>query len=242
MEWTLDKLICKIQNDLELHAENFVTRPEILSFINEAIADAEQLIIDSFSDFFLTFVDYPIAIGDNELPLPTNLFDFRIRGIYYDTKGYIQSTTNTSDWYKIKKLPLERFALINQSDIYHYRIINDSVTGARIGIFPSFREQSGAVTRLWYIRQALRLYEDADILETGLKPEYILAHTKLAIMSKEGDPAQDLQLAILGNQEQKLLSSISRLTDDDEDDYLEMDLNALDEAYGNQETGPWSNQ
>ena len=63
MAWTLDQIITKIQNDNELHAENFVTKPEIISFINDAIDDAEQLIIDSFSDFFLTFIDYDIVQG-----------------------------------------------------------------------------------------------------------------------------------------------------------------------------------
>jgi hypothetical protein len=48
MEWTLDKLICKIQNDLELHAENFVTRPEIISFIkNRRHAKPTVFTIDS---------------------------------------------------------------------------------------------------------------------------------------------------------------------------------------------------
>ena len=239
MEWTLEKLIFKIQNDLELHAENFVTPEEVKAFINDAIADAEQLIIDSFSDFFLTFVDYPLAVSDAVIPLPDDIFDFRIRGIYYDTQGYAQSDGNTSDWYKIKKLPLERFALVNKSDIYHYRLINDNVTGPRIGLYPSYREKAGALTRLWYIRQASRLINNSDVLETGIKPQFILSHAKIAVMNKEGDPMIDVQMANLAVQEQKMVSAISRLTDDDEDSYLEMTLESLDEAYGDQDT--WTN-
>ena len=103
MTWTLDSLITKIQNDHELHAENFVTRTEIISFLNDAIDDAEQLIIDSFSDFFLTFVDYDIVEGIGEIVVPDDMFDFRIRGIYYDFKGFNPASSTTSQWYKIKK-------------------------------------------------------------------------------------------------------------------------------------------
>jgi len=239
MAWTLDQLITKIQNDNELHAENFVTKPEITSFINDAIDDAEQLIIDAFSDFFLTFVDYSIVQGVGEVLIPDDLFDFRIRGMYYDFKGFDVSSTTTSQWYKIKKLALERFSSVYQADVYHYRIINDAKNGPSISIHPPFREDLKAKVRLWYIRQAVRLENMSDILEVGIKPQYVIAHTKAAIMAKEGDPMLDTMLASRAEQEAKMISSISRLTDDDEDSYIEMDFNALEEAYGSQETGPW---
>lgn len=239
MTWTLDRLVTKIQNDQELHAENFVTRPEIISFINDAIDDAEQLIIDSFSDFFLTFVDYDVVEGVGEILVPDDMFDFRIRGIYYDLRGFNTTATGTSQWYKIKKMPIERFSAIYQADVYHYRLTND-VTGAKIGIYPNFREDLQAKVRLWYIRSAVRLANDTDILEVGIKPQYVLAHATVAIMAKEGDPMLDTEQANLEIQRAKLLSSISRVTDDDEDSYLEMDFEALNEAYGSQEIGPWA--
>ncbi len=239
MAWTLDQLITKIQNDNELHAENFVTKPEITAYINDAIDDAEQLIIDAFSDFFLTFVDYSIVQGVGEVLIPDDLFDFRIRGMYYDFKGFDVSATSTSQWYKIKKLALERFALVYQADIYHYRIINDAKNGPSISIHPPFRQDLQAKVRLWYIRQAVRLENMSDILEVGIKPQYVLAHAKAAIMAKEGDPMLDVMLKNLEVQTDKMISSISRLTDDDEDSYIEMDLNSLDEAYGTQESGPY---
>jgi len=239
MAWTLDQLITKIQNDNELHAENFVTKPEIISFLNDAIDDAEQLIIDSFSDFFLTFVDYDIVQGVGEILVPADMFDFRIRGMYFDLRGFDTNSSGTSQWYKIKKLSLERFSGIYKEDIYHYRLTNNA-DGAKIGIYPDFRQDLQAKVRLWYIRTAVRLENDTDILEVGIKPQYVLAHAKAAIMAKEGDPMLDTMIANLEIQRGKLLSSISRVTDDDEDSYLEMDFEALDEAYGSQEIGPWS--
>lgn len=239
MAWTLDQLRTKIQNDHELHAENFVTPSEIDAFINDAIEDAEQLIIDSFSDFFLTFVDYDIVAGVGEILVPGDMFDFRIRGMYFDLKGFDTNSTGTSQWYKIKKLPIERFSIVYKDDVYHYRLTN-AVSGPKIGIYPDFREDLQAKVRLWYIREAVRLSDDTDILEVGIRPQFVIAHTKVSIMEKEGDPMLDTMQARLEKQTAKLISSISRVVDDDEDSYLEMDLEALDEAYGSQESGPWS--
>ena len=239
MAWTLEQLRTKIQNDHELHAENFATPPEIDAFLNDAIEDAEQLIIDSFSDFFLTFVDYNVVAGVGEILVPDDMFDFRIRGMYFDLKGFDVNSTGTSQWYKIKKLPLERFSAIYQDDVYHYRLTN-GVSGPKIGIYPDFRVDLQAKVRLWYIREAVRLEEDTDILEVGIRPQYVIAHAKVAIMEKEGDPMLDTMQARLEKQTAKLISSISRVVDDDEDSYLELDLEALDEAYGSQESGPWS--
>lgn len=238
MAWTLDQLRTKIQNDNELHAENFVTPSEITAFLNDAIEDAEQLIIDSFSDFFLTFVDYDIVEGVGEILVPDDMFDFRIRGMFFDLKGFDPNSTGTSQWYKIKKLPIERFSGIYQDDVYHYRLTN-AAGGPKIGIYPDFREDLQAKVRLWYIREAVRLSEDTDILEVGIRPQYVLAHAKVAIMEKEGDPMLAEMTVRLEKQTEKLISSISRVTDDDEDSYLEMDFEALDEAYGTQESGPW---
>jgi hypothetical protein len=240
MAWTLDQLRTKIQNDNELHAENFVTPSEIKAFLNDAIEDAEQLIIDSFSDFFLTFVDYNIVEGVGEILVPADMFDLRIRGMYFDLRGFDPNSSGTSQWYKIKKLPLERFSSIYQADVYHYRLTNPAVGGPKIGIYPDFREDLQAKVRLWYIREAVRLDADTDILEAGIRPQYVLAHAKVAIMEKEGDPMLDTMQARLEKQTEKLISSISRVVDDDEDSFLEMDFEALDEAYGSQESGPWS--
>jgi len=238
MVWDLNRLVTKIQNDQELHAENFVTKPEIVQYIDDAIEDAEQLIIDSFSDFFLTSVDASLTEGDKLVALPSDIYDLRIRGLYYDKNGFDQNATAGGRWYKIKKLPLERFAAVHSDDHYHYRLMNKD-TGPELQIFPDFRETTTSNVKLFYIRQARRLVDDSDILEKGLKPQFILAHAKFSIMEKEGDPMADTMLERLNLQSEKLISAVSRLTDDNEDSLLEMDVEALDEAYGDSESGPW---
>lgn len=231
-EWTLDRLTTKIQRDLELHAEIFVQPDDIKSFVNDAIDDAEESIIDSFSDFFITFQDYVVEAGDSYLDFPTDVYEMRTRGLYFDRAQFDQTRVYHGNWYKIKKISLETIATVNSNDFYQYRNINTQASGPRIHIFPSIREDSTGRFRLWYIRKANRLDELTDVLETGLRPQYIISHAKVAVLQKEGSDMLPLEIEKLGKQEKKMLDSLSRVADDDEDSYLKPDNQALYEAYG----------
>lgn len=230
--WDLDALHKKIRDDLEHHSEILVGDPELTRYINDAIDDAEEVIVDAFSDFFLTFVDTPVTVGDTELTIPSDTYEMRIRGLYYDENEFGQEATSAQQWYKIKKVPLEEITEIFQNDDYHYRITNDRTAGLKIQIFPDIRETTAARFRVYYIRRAARLVNGSDILETGLRPQYIISHTKAAMYLKDGDPMYKIEAGKTDNQLKKLIDSISRLTDDKEDEYLFPDFHALAEAYG----------
>jgi hypothetical protein len=229
--------VTKRQNDLELHTENCVEPDEIKQYIYDAIDDAEETIIDQFNDFFLTYQDAEIELGDTEIAVPEDIYDLRLRGIYYDRGGFNPDNT-TGRWYKIKKLAIENVATVNPLDDYRYRLVN-ATEGLRLDIFPPFREATTTNVRIWYIRKAIRPALDTDVLERGIKPQYILAHAKVSIMEKEGDPMLDVELQRLAVQTEKMINSISRLTDDDEDSYLEIDDHAMSEAYGGSEGSVW---
>lgn len=230
--WTLDRLTTKIQRDLELHAEIFVQPEDIKSFINDAIDDAEELIIDSFSDYFITFQDYTVAVGDNYLDFPDDIYEMRTRGLYYDKQEYNQDTGNLGTFYKVKKLPLESVATVQSQDFYQYRNVNSQTDGPRIYIYPNIREGSTGRFRLWYIREAARLSESLDVLERGLRPQYIISHAKVSILQKEGSDLLTVEMQRLEAQTKKMLDSLSRVSDDDEDSYLRPDAEALFDAYG----------
>ena len=230
--WTLDSLSKKIRDDLEHHSEILVGPDELTRFINDAIDDAEETIVDAFSDFFLTYVDTAVTVGDTELTLPTDLYEMRIRGLYYDENEFGQEATSAQQWYKIKKVPLEEITEIYNNDDYHYRITNDRTLGLKIQIFPDIRDTTTARFRIYYIRRAARLENGSDVLEAGLRPQYIISHTKAAMYLKDGDPMYQVESGKTQVQLKKLMDSISRLTDDKEDEYLFPDSHALAEAYG----------
>lgn len=230
--WTLNDLEKKVRDDLELHSEVLITPNEMNRFINDAIDDAEETIVDSFSDFFLTFEDIPVSAGDDNLTIPTDIYEMRIRGIYFDENQFNQENSVTAQWYKVKKLPIEEVSEVFNNDDYHYRIINNRLAGLNIKIFPNIRDTTPAEFRIYYIRRAARLEAGTDVLETGLRPQYIISHVKSAIYFKEGDPMHKLEAGKTAVQLQKLIDSISRLTDDREDEYLFPDFHAMAEAYG----------
>lgn len=230
--WTLNDLDKKIRDDLELHSEVLVTPDEMARFINDAIDDAEETIVNAFSDFFLTFSDIPTTEDDDNLTIPTDIYEMRIRGIYFDENQFNQDNAVTSQWYKVKKLPIEEVSEVFDNDDYHYRILNDRTLGLKIQIFPNIRDTTSSEFRIYYIRRAARLETGADVLETGLRPQYIISHVKSAIYFKEGDPMHRLEAVKTAIQLQKLMDSISRLTDDKEDEYLFPDFHAMAEAYG----------
>lgn len=230
-QWTLDRLTTKIQADLQLHAEVFVQASDIKSFINDAIDDAEELIIDSFSDFFISFQDYTVTAGQSQLDFPSDIYELRTRGMYYDKNSFSQDP-NSGVWYKVKKIPLETISTVYSQDFYQYRTVNDQQAGPKIQIFPDIRSDSTGRFRLWYIRKARRLDALTDVLEPGLRPQFILSHAKIAILQKEGSDMLPLEIQKFGEQKKKLLDSLSRVSDDDEDSFLKPDIHSLYEAYG----------
>ena len=230
-QWTLDRLVTKVQDDLELHAEIFTQTEDIKQFIYDAIDDAEEEIINSFSDFLLSFEDYTVEAGQAYLPIPEDIYELRIRGIYFDNNAFNQnSSSSLGNWYKVKKQSLETIANVDHNDLYQYRIINKA-EGPQIKIFPDIRNDSTGRFRVWYIREAVRPAEDLDILERGLRPQYIIAHTKVSVLAKENSDFLPAAINDLSMQREKLIKSLSRLSDDEEDSYLKPDIHSLYEAY-----------
>lgn len=229
--WTLERLTTKIQDDLELHEENFVTPDDIHQYINDAIDDAEETIIDLFSDFFITFKNLEVVAGQEIVPLPVDMYEGRMRGLFYNQSGFTAPNPNLQA-YKLRKIPLEEVSNVQQNDDFRYRLMNPSADAMALYFYPAVTEDSTDQFRVWYIRQAQRLFEDSDVLEKGLRPQFILAHAKWNILDKMGDPAVIEAKEKYDEQLLKMTSSLSRLTDDDEDAYLEPDMYALSQAYG----------
>lgn len=231
-QWTLDKIIRKVQDDLELHAEIFTTPDDLQQFCYDAIDDAEETIIDCFSDFFLAFTDYNVTAGEGFLAIPDDIYELRIRGLYYDKNSFNQASgTSLSNWYKIKKITLETMANVDQNDLYQYRIVNNA-SGPVISMYPNIRNESEGRFRLWYIRQAIRPENGTDIIERGLRPQFLIAHMKVSVLVKENSDFLMVAKEELDKQKAKLINSLSRLSDDEEDSYLKPDINSLYEAYG----------
>lgn len=224
--WTLTNIVAKVQDDLDLHDENF--SDDIKQWVNDAIDDFEELVIDLNSDFLLDKAYIVGTEGDTEADLPDDIYESRMRGLFFSEYGFSQ--VNIGERYKLHRINLERVADVDSEDPYQYRLINSAASGQKLFIYPALRETSTDKFMIWYIRQFKRLDADTDVLEKGIRIQYVLAHVKCAAMQKSGDPLLDVEAQKLLKQEEKAKKSLSRLTDDSEGDYIEPDDYALDEA------------
>ncbi|HYX39933.1 MAG TPA: hypothetical protein VE954_43105 [Oligoflexus sp.] len=222
--WTLSRLIDEVKDDLELHQEDFVTTRDLIKFVRHAIEDAQDIVIGCYSDFLKTFADFDVTAGQTVLDLPEDIYDSRMRGFYYSDAGWDDPASNP---YKIRKM---RDVQAYDGEAYRYDLINSSTDGQQLYIYPAITEASDNKFRLWYIRKFNIPTAMSDVLDKGLRVQYLLSHVKCAVMLKEGDPMYDSELAKLTAQQESMKMSLSSLTDDDENTILEPDDYALSMA------------
>lgn len=232
--WTRDKIFTRVRKDLDLESEVFFRDDLMTEALNSAITDCEQLVIDEYSDYLLQFQDYDIETGQQILQLPDNIYQMRIRWLQYKKDGFkdgeLINFINTSEAYKIRKMPFEDVQNLANRDPYRYRIVNFQDRGPEVLLFPPIRgEDSGpSKFRLWYIRHFKRLFADEDITDVPV-PEYLLAHLRVSIMEKEGNPMLDLELQRLQDQKARLQKTLKFLSDDEEDTKLEPNWDSLED-------------
>jgi hypothetical protein len=227
--WTLDKIVTRVRKDLDLEAETFYRQELMVEAVNSAITDCEELVIDEYSDYLLTYQDYDIEAGDYSLAIPDDIYQMRLRWLHFKRGGFQRRTTDYNDEsYKIRKMPFEDVEVQGVRDQYRYRIINSMDIDPHLEIFPQIRGEDAGTQkiRLWYIRHFKRLYNLEDITDVPV-PEYLLSHLRVSIMQKEGNPMLDLELAKLKDQKLRLQKTLKFLSDDEEDTLLLPNFNTL---------------
>lgn len=226
MEWTLDDIITKIRKDLKLESEKNPTPWSIISAINDAIRDAEGIIVNGFQDYYLTYADYEAIAGDIYFTLPEDIYLARIRYIQYDYDGANDPTNIIT--YKVKKIPLEDIAYVNSNDPYRYKIVNDTELGLVINIYPTIREDSNNRFRVWYIRKAKTLVELTDVCDIPCI-DYIISHVKVRYMKEEGHPFLVEEKEAFLRAERNLIKNTTMMTDDGEEGVITVSNETLNE-------------
>lgn len=232
--WTQNKFFVRLRKEADLEGETFFS-PELMEeALNSAITDCEQLVIDQFSDYLLTYEDYDLTASQSYLEPPSDIYLSRIRWIHFRKNGFANLTDQSSgEAYKIKKIPLGDIEDLTAEEAYRYRIINNATNGIRIYLYPYVRSAdagSGRV-RLWYIRRFKRLFSTSDITDVPV-PEYLLYHVLSKVLFKEGHPFYREAKAELIKQETKLINTLKQLTDDEEDSQLEPTEEVMEEYQG----------
>lgn len=226
---TLAQLRSKIEVDLDLQDELFITTSEMNSYINEAIDDVEAEIHNSYEDYFLTMANLALVSGTSDYALPSDIYMNKIRAIIY---------SNGPTQYEIKRMR-EKEGFIEQkliqtyatgSDWYRYRLYNPSAsTGMRLRLFPSAQETSSTNVEIWYIRNANTLSSDSDTCDIPEFYTYVVQYAKCRCYEKEpGHPNYAAALAERERLRELMMKTIMSMVPD-RDNTVEMDYRPYEE-------------
>lgn len=232
--WTLADIINRVNKDLDLEAETFYKPALMTETVNSAITDVEKIVINQYNDYLLAYQDYNLTVDQELLTLPTDLYMFRIRGIYFKKSGFDTIQNTDDEFYKIRKISLEDIMDVNSRSPYKYRLFNNASSGQEIQIYPPIRNEDvgTARIRIFYIRHFARLSNLTDVLDVPY-PEYIKDFVRRFVMVKEGHPLLPDVINRLRQGRLDIEQDMKFLSDDDEDTKLEPSNDSLRE-FGDQ--------
>lgn len=182
---TLDEIKTKLKYDSDIFDGDFVDLDvELLGYINEAIDDAEATILKLYEDYFLKSANISLVTGTQSYSLPTDIYSAKVRALFYD---------DGTKKYEIKRIRRLIHTLnVETSDDYQYVMTNDTVSAStgnfKIKLYPTSRETSSTNVTVWYIRNAKRLSSDSDYCDIPEFINFIYAHVKWNLASKEKLP------------------------------------------------------
>lgn len=223
--WTWGEIKTKVQQDLDLEEELFITPSELLAYGNEAVDEAEAEIHSIYEDYFLTKSAITLVQGQSEYDLPTNIYANKIRGIIYRNGTTWYPVMRIRDWKKFEKYTSD---VVNQSTAdYQYMIINSTAGSPKVLLSPSARE-SGNYLTMWHLRNANRFTVDADICDIPEFVSFVIQFIKVRCYEKEIHPNADKAVAILQQQRELMKETLSTMVPD-ADNTIELDLSSYEE-------------
>jgi hypothetical protein len=206
----------RVQVDLDLQEETFITDDEVNSWINDGIREAEAEIAgigSEYHNYFLSKKVLDTITGRAEYLLPNNIYAHKMRAaIFNDGSNNIHKIRPIKDF--------EQIPFITQtgttSPLYSY-VLTHGTTGARLTLFPTPQATTttGAIT-LWYIRNAAQLETDTDECDIPEFVNFIIWYVKVQCLKKEGNPNLGVAMADLEQQRKLMIDTLTTRVVDDE--------------------------
>jgi hypothetical protein len=212
----------KVQQDLDIEDEVFVTDAELMSYCNEAIDEAEAEIHSLYEDYFLNKATVTLVQGTSDYALPSDIYAHKIRRLIYQNGATIYTVDRMKDWKKFEEKAVTDY--YPGTAYYSYLIINAAAGTPKISLVPTAQE-SGAYLTLWYIRNATRMTADASICDIPEFINFIYQYIKVRVYEKEMNPNAQGAIAILQQQRELMQSTLGTMVPD-ADNTIEMDISS----------------
>lgn len=145
---TYEEIRRKVERDLDIEEELFITPTELMGYCNEAIEEAEALIHKINEDYFLTMAPLRLVSGRNAYSLPDNIYGVKIRSIHYQNGANYYEVPRLRDHRKFNDIDSYNFASPAPQEYFYY-LRNDSAQAGFKAIFiPEPNESSGTSVSL----------------------------------------------------------------------------------------------
>lgn len=211
----------KVENELDLRAENFVTEVELKDWFNQAIDFLEAQIhkLGIEDEYFLKQDTIALVSGQADYNLPDDIYANKIKGLIY--------AENTTRVYTVTRVRGEhRFLDIKHTELnnlptedYRYIPINQSVNNPQIRLVPPSSIDSETALTIWYIRNAARVAVDSDVIDIPEFFSYTIQFVKNEIKKKEGT-FSELDLLDLQREEKNAIDTLTNMVPDGDDTIL----------------------
>lgn len=172
----------KVQGDLDLVDEDFITEAQLLKYANEGVQKVHSEVISLYEDYYLANKAITITQGSRIVTdMPTDVYADKFRALIHDdgTKKYLLN--------RIRKLEETAF-FESETDDLRYLLLNNLATGVQINLYPFPQFTSSTFVTLWYIRDPRKLVNLADVCDVPEFVEVVIRYMKMQCYEKEGHP------------------------------------------------------
>ena len=205
--WTWLEIKTKVQDDLDLKSEVFISPTELLGYANEAIDEAESLVHTLYQDYYLTNTTISLVASQQDYDVPTDIYADKIRRLLI---------ADGSRNYEIKRIRnISKIPHIQDSDDLRYILINDSAnSNVKIRMYPT--PSSAKTATIWYIRNANELASDTDTCDLPeIATQFVIQFMKQRCYEKEGHPNVVKAMQDTERLRMKLEATLAERVDDD---------------------------
>jgi len=206
--WTYAEAREKLQDDLDLQEELFITPNELMGYFNDAIDEAETIVHNLYEDYFLTSDTVTVLNGVSRYPMPVDIFANKLRLVTLDDDCETE----------IKRAKLGAKSEYDLAYNIQHRNALEGITFNLLGT-----TTPGQVITRWYIRNANRVSEDSSLIDIPESMGFIFAYVKAMAMTKESHPMIQKAMADLDFQRQNLTVTLQSMVPDG-DNYISPDL------------------
>lgn len=221
----------KIKRDLDLEEESFIQPLELTEYINDAITVIEAYIntLGLKDQYLRKRTTISLVSGTADYAVPTDLFEDKIKEVVY---------SNGATIYQVKPLvhssaaeEIEHLNRFSTTDLYKYRIKNESSAAKYLQIIPTSRETTANALVVEYYRDLERVSSDSDLVEVpDVALQFLYQDVRCRVYEKMNDANYQVSLVERERLRDLMISTLEGQLADQRHNLIELDKSIYEES------------